>query len=161
MEKSFLDKIEKIRRGPAIMQKKDIGIILTYTSINKDSIILDAGTGSGVLSSYLSQFVKKVYTYEKDKRFIKIAEDNFKFLKIKNIELKNKDIYEGIKEKNLDLITLDLQEPWKVLKHAEKALKENGYLTTYLPNITQVIEFVKKIFWSAPKVNTHSTPVVP
>ena len=45
MEKNFLQKIEKIRRGPAIIQKKDIGIILAYTSIDKNSLVLDAGSG--------------------------------------------------------------------------------------------------------------------
>jgi len=145
MGKNFLDKIQKIKRGPAIMQEKDIGVILTNTSINKDSIVLDSGTGSGKLSAYLSQFVKKVYSYEKIKEFYEIAKDNFNFLKIKNIELKNKDISEGINEKNLDLITLDLLEPEKILIHAKEALKEGGYLVSYLPNMTQVIEFIKNI----------------
>ena len=35
MEKNFLDKIEKIKRGPAITLKKDIGIILTNTAAKK------------------------------------------------------------------------------------------------------------------------------
>jgi tRNA (adenine57-N1/adenine58-N1)-methyltransferase catalytic subunit len=140
MGKNFLDRIEKIKRGPAIMQKKDIGIILTNTSINKDSTVLDAGTGSGTLSAFLSQFVKKVYSYEKSNQFLDLAKENFDFLKINNIELKNKDIYEGIEETNLDLITLDLLKPWLVLKHAESALKQNGYLTAYVPNVTQIQE---------------------
>ena len=145
MEKNFLQKIEKIRRGPAIIQKKDIGIILAYTSIDKNSLVLDAGSGSGVLSANLSRFVKKVYSYEKSKEFFQLAKENFDFLKIKNIELKNKDIFQGIDEKNLDLITLDLPEPERVLKHAEKALKSNAYLVEYLPNITQVIAFANSV----------------
>ncbi|MBS3140929.1 methyltransferase domain-containing protein [Candidatus Woesearchaeota archaeon] len=145
MEKNFLEKLEKIKRGPAIIQKKDIGIILSYTSIDKDSIVLDAGSGSGVLSANLARFVKKVYSYEKNKEFYEIAKENFSFLKIKNIEIKNNDIYEGIKESNLDLITLDLPEPERVLQHAEKALKQGSYLVAYLPNITQVITFTNEV----------------
>ena len=59
-----------------------------------------------------------------------------------NLILKHEDISKGIKEKNLDLITLDLPEPWQVTKHAEKSLKEGGYLVVYLPNLLQMQRFV-------------------
>ncbi len=140
----FSDILKELKRGPAIMLPKDIGIILTTTNINKDSEVLDAGTGSGFLSATLSQFVKKVYTYENEKRFYKIAKENFESLELKNVALKELNIYEGIKEKNLDLIILDLSEPWKVLQHAKKSLKNGYFLVSYLPTITQVIELVKR-----------------
>lgn len=141
----FTDKIEKIQRAPAIMLPKDIGLILALTGINKDSTVLDAGTGSGVLAAFLSQFVKKVITYEIKEEFVKIAKENFEFLNIKNIEIKNKNIFEGIDEKELDLIVLDLLDSEKALPYAEKSLKQSHYLVAYLPNITQVINFCKEI----------------
>ena len=64
LEANFLDKIEKITRGPAIMVKKDIGAILANVDLNKSSIVVDAGAGCAVLSSFLSRFVKKVISYE-------------------------------------------------------------------------------------------------
>ncbi len=141
---SFVDKLKKIKRGPAIMLPKDVGAIIAYTGIDKESVVLDAGVGSGVLSSQLAKIVKKVISYEKNKEFLKIAEKNFEFLNQKNVLLKEKDIYKRIDEKNLDLITLDLAEPWKVLKSAGKALKEGGFLVCYLPNVTQVIKLVEE-----------------
>lgn len=141
---SFIDKLKKIERGPAIMLPKDIGAIITYTGIDKESIVLDAGSGSGVLSSYLARIVKKVISYEKNKEFLKMAKKNFDFLGLKNIVLKEKDIYKKIEEKDLDLITLDLAEPWKVLKLANKALKAGGFLVSYLPNVTQVIKLIEE-----------------
>ena len=45
----------------------------------------------------------------------------------------------------MDLITLDLPEPERVLQHAEKALKQGSYLVAYLPNITQVITFTNEV----------------
>ncbi len=140
-EASFADKINKIKRGPAIMLKKDIGSILAYTGINSKSKVLDAGAGSGVLSASLAN-VSNVVSYENRKEFLEIAKKNFKFLDVK-VKLRNKDVYKGISEKNLDLITLDLSEPWKVLKHAHKALKIGGYLVVYSPQITQVLKIVK------------------
>ncbi|MBS3133731.1 methyltransferase [Candidatus Woesearchaeota archaeon] len=144
LESNFLDKIEKIQRGPAIMVKKDIGSILANVDINKDSIVVDAGAGCGVLSSFLSRHVKKVIAYENNPEFFKIASRNIEFLDIKNIQLKEKDIYQGIDERNLDLVTLDLKEPSLVLKHAQVSLKKSKYLVAYLPNISQVIALVRE-----------------
>jgi tRNA (adenine57-N1/adenine58-N1)-methyltransferase len=137
---NFIDQFEKIKRGPAIMTPKDIGIIISNTGIGKDSVVLDAGTGCGVTASLLARVVKKVITYEVNNDFFNLAKKNFEFLEIKNVEQKNSDVYEGIAEKDLDLITLDLPEPWKILKHAHKSLKSGCFLVSYLPTITQVGE---------------------
>lgn len=142
-EATFADKINKINRGPAIIIKKDIGSIIAYTGINSDSKILDAGTGCGVLAAFLANISRHVTSYEISKEFLEIAKRNFKFLDVK-VNLKNKDIYKGISEKNLDLITLDLLEPWRVLKHAKKALKSGGYVVVYSPQITQIIQLIKE-----------------
>lgn len=145
LEPSFIDQFKKIKRGPQIITPKDIGTIITETSLNKNSVVLDAGGGSGSLSCFLANLVKKVYCYEIRTDFVKIIEENKKNLSLKNLAIKNKDINQGITEKNLDLITLDLPEPWHVIPHAEKSLKPGAYLIAYLPTITQVIQFVEQI----------------
>ena len=61
---------------------------------------------------------------------------------LKNIKLKQQDIIKGIVEKEVNLITLDLPEPWKVTALAEKVLKVGGFLVVYLPNLLQVKEFI-------------------
>ncbi len=137
--------LKKIKRGPAIMLPKDIGEILANSNIDKNSKVLDAGSGCGILTSYLAKFVKTVYSYEIKKEFLEIAKYNVNLFGLKNVVFKNKDVYKGISEKNLDLITLDLKEPWKVLKHAKKALKKNGQIAAFVPNITQVAELNKKL----------------
>ena len=141
----FIDKIEKIKRDPQAMMEKDIAVILTYTSIDKDSIVLEAGTGSGKLTSFLARNVKKVYSYEKNKDTINLAKKNLEFLNIYNVEIKNKDIYEGIDEKELDLIILDLPMPWKAVQNCYNSLKQGAFLVSYLPSITQVVEFMDEI----------------
>jgi len=127
------------------MIAKDIGIILANTDIDKNSKVLDAGSGCGILTANLAKFVNKIYSYDIKKEFLEIAKYNCKLFGLNNIVFRNKDIYKGISEKNLDLITLDLKEPWKVLKHAKKALKKNGQLVAYVPNVTQIIELNKKL----------------
>ena len=139
---SFIDNLSKIKRGPATTHQKDFGTIIGTTGIGSGSLVVDAGSGSGALALNLANIGCKVTTYELRKEFYEIAKENFEKLN-KNIIIKNKDINEGIDEKDLDLITLDLLEPWKVLEHAEKSLKSGGFLVCYLPTITQVIELAK------------------
>ncbi len=143
-EAGFIDKLEKLKRGPAIITKKDIGYIISSTGIHRNSKILDSGTGSGFLSSFLARITPNIITYEKNPEFLQIAKKNFKDLGL-DINIKEKDIYEGIDEKNLDLIVLDLPEPWRVIEHAKKSLRNGAFLVCYLPTITQVMELVNQI----------------
>ncbi|MBC8444379.1 methyltransferase domain-containing protein [Candidatus Woesearchaeota archaeon] len=144
LKPEFIDLYQKIKRNAQIITLKDIGAIITETGINQNSKILDAGAGSGALSCYLAHIVKSVIAYEIREDFAKTVKTNIQFLDLKNIKLKIKDIYTGIDEKNLNLITLDLPEPWKAIKHAIKALKQGGFLVAYTPQITQALEFTNK-----------------
>jgi len=136
---NIVDYIKKAKKGPQSVTLKDCGLIVAHTGVHSGSRVVDAGTGSGILAMFLSNIVnpEKLVTYEIRRDFAEIAKKNFEKAGIKNIELKIKDIYEGIDEKNLDLITLDLPEPWRVVKHARKSLKIGGYLVSYSPSIEQ------------------------
>ena len=140
MTANFLDNLEKIKTGPAYTNLKDIGAILTYTGISKDSVIAEAGTGSGFLTSVLSRFVKRIESYEKNADFFNLSRKNLEMLKINNVNLHNNDISE-LKGK-FDLIILDLLDPWNY--RLEENLKEGCYLVAYLPNITQVKALVNE-----------------
>lgn len=140
---TFLDQLEKIERGPAIMLKKDIGIILANIPLEKKTKIVDAGSGCGVLAAYLARGEAKVTTYEIDEKNIERAKRNAESLGVK-CAFKNKDIAQGIDEKNVDVITLDLGNPWKVFPHAVKSLKRGGMLIVYAPQITQVEKIVQE-----------------
>lgn len=140
MTANFLDNLERIKTGPATTSLKDIGAILTYTGISKDSIIAEAGTGSGHLTAVLSRFVKRIDSYEKNNDFFNLSKKNIEILDIKNVKLFNEDISK-LKGK-YDLIILDLLDPWNY--KLEDNLKEGCYLVAYLPNITQVKALVNE-----------------
>lgn len=142
---SFVDDFKKIKRLPQTIPLKDIGLILVETGINKNSTVLDAGSGSGALTIMLANFVKKVISYEIRKDHLKIAEENVEKLGLKNVKFKQASIYDGIDEKNLDLITLDLPEPWKALKHCVKALKVGSFIASYSTTIPQVMDFINEV----------------
>ena len=54
--------------------------------------------------------------------------------------VEERDVYAGIDETELDRVVLDLPEPWRVVKHAEAALRPGGILVAYLPTVGQVAQ---------------------
>ncbi len=147
-EPRFIDLYRKIKRGPQIVAQKDIGIIIAETGVDKKSTVIDAGAGSGALCCFMANYVKKVIAYEIREDFFLVSSKNKEYLGLKNLTIKNQDIYQGIDEKDVDLITLDLPEPWNVIEHAAKALKSGGFLVSYSPSVPQVADFVNAIYKS-------------
>ena len=144
-EPYFIDLYKKIKRDAQIIPLKDIGFIIAETGINKESKVLDAGSGSGALACFLASIAKEVVTYEIREDFIEIVKYNIESLKLKNIEIKNKNIYEEIDDKNVDVIILDLPEPWNAIKNCAKALKPGAFLVSYSPSVPQIADFANAI----------------
>src|SRR5208282_5351208 len=86
----------KLRRGPQVILPKDIGMIVAYSGIDKNSVCVDAGTGSGWLAVSLARISRKVYSYDTRPEFIAIAEKNRVFLGLDNLEFVNRDVTKGI-----------------------------------------------------------------
>jgi tRNA (adenine57-N1/adenine58-N1)-methyltransferase len=141
----FIDLYRKIKRDAQIIPLKDIGFIIAETGINKSSKVLDAGSGSGALACFLAATAKEVVTYEIREDFIEIVKSNIEFLGLKNVKIKNKDIYKEIDDKNIDVVILDLPEPWNAIENCAKALKPGGFLVSYSPSIPQIADFVNAI----------------
>jgi len=141
----FIDMYNKIKRGPQIIPRKDVGLIITECGLNNDSIVIETGAGSGGIGLYLAKICKKVHSYEIREDFFKIVKKNIELLEIKNYNLKNKDAKKGFTEKNVDAVILDLPDPWELIDVSKKALKIGGFLVSYSPTIPQVMDFVDKL----------------
>ena len=136
---------KKLKRGPQVILPKDIGAIITYTNVNKNSICVDAGTGSGWMAVSLAKLAKQVISYDTRDDFIKIAEYNKRLVNAENLILKKGDVTKKIQERNVDVVVLDMPNSDKALKNAYKALKEGGFVVGYLPHTEQLNMFVKKM----------------
>lgn len=132
----------RLKRGPQVILPKDIGMIIAFTGVDKNSVCVDAGTGSGWLAVALARIAKSVTSYDIREEFLKIAEKNREIEGLDNLTLKKGDITKKIDEKEVDLVTIDMPNAEKALKNARKALKEGGYIAGYLPHTEQVGKFV-------------------
>ncbi len=135
----------RLKRGPQVILPKDIGIIIAYSGIGRESVCVDAGTGSGWLAVSLARLCKRVYSYEIREDFIRIAERNREITGSDNLEIRNADVTKGIKERDIDLVVLDMPDSEKVVRHANRALKSGGRIVGYLPHTEQVSAFVAKL----------------
>ena len=142
-EPLFIDKYEKITRHAQIMTLKDIGAILAHAGVTKNSVVLDAGSGSGAVACALAVHAKKVATFDIDDRSLEATKKNVEFLGLKNVAVKKGNIYNTDEIKKaaggtFDVFVLDVPQPWDALQTAQTMLKPGGFLVSYSPQTTQV-----------------------
>lgn len=141
LKPSLSDYLELMERRCSILLPKDIGMICAYTGIVNGSRVVDAGTGAGTVAMYLANVVGEsghVTTYEIREDFAEVAERNIRDFGFKNIDVKNRDIKEGIDEEDLDLVFLDLPQPWELMEDLHESLIRGGWAVFYNPYIEQV-----------------------
>lgn len=143
------DYVMKSARQTQINYPKDIALIILFSDIGPGSLVVEAGTGTGAMTTAIANYVRpngKVYSYEIREEFQKVAEKNLKraFL-FDYVELKNKDITQGIEETDVDAVILDMATPWLVVPHAYGALKPSGTLVSFSPTIDQVVKTVEAL----------------
>lgn len=141
----FTDRFERIKRNAQIVSLKEIGLIVAETGLDKDSVVVDAGAGSGALCCFLAHLCKEVITYDVRDDFIEIVKKNKESLGLKNLTIKKGDVYETIDESGADVVTLDVPEPWKALRPAAGALKAGGFIVSYSVTAPQMADFVNAL----------------
>jgi tRNA (adenine57-N1/adenine58-N1)-methyltransferase len=144
-----MDKLIGLKRRAQIILPKDIAHIVLYCSIQPGHNVLEAGVGSGSLTTALASIVApngKVISYDTRKDFIEHAEKNLKINGLeKYVKILEKDVTKGISERNLDAVILDIPNPWDAVGRAYKSLRAGGYLCCYSPLISQLEQTVKEL----------------
>jgi tRNA (adenine57-N1/adenine58-N1)-methyltransferase catalytic subunit len=136
------DLFNHIKRTGAPMMPKDIGVIMAYTGLCPSDVVLDAGTGSGVLAVYLGTIAKKVISYEANEQFVHVARKNISDAGLSNVEVRHGDILAELSNINdiFDVVTLDMQAAAGAAEGAHRVLIPGGFLATYSPFFEQAIE---------------------
>ncbi len=143
------DYVFKMSRRTQINYPKDIALIVMFSGVGSGSRVVEAGTGTGALTSALAFYVKptgRIFSYEVRQEFLDTALKNLERARVSDyVELKNKDITGGIDEADVDAVVLDLATPWLVVPHACSALKGSGSLVSFSPTIDQVLKTVEAL----------------
>lgn len=144
MRPTLSEFVLRMPRGAQVIYPKDLGPILMIGDIHPGVKVLEAGVGSGALSMTMLRVGADVVGYELREDFALRAQENVRrFLggeAASRYRVELRDVYEGIDERGLDRIVLDLPEPWQVVKHAQVALRPGGILVAYTPSIMQVAQ---------------------
>lgn len=143
---TLADYILTMKRGATPIYPKDIGPILTYADIRPGASVVEAGIGSGALTIALLQAVGEsghVYSYETREEFAALAQRNVSdFLpddSANRLTVHVSDIYaDGIEEKDVDRVVLDLPEPSRVITHARNAMRPGGIFLAFVPTTLQL-----------------------
>ena len=142
-EPRFVDLWAKMRRGPQWAHPKDLSMVVGLTGLGPGWRVVDAGTGSGFAANFFAYHVRPsghVYSYDVRPQNVRLGQENAEFFGLSDyVTFKEGSVYEGIDEKDVDLVFLDLPEPWRAYEHAAGALKTGGFLVLYLPTVDQVL----------------------
>src|SRR4030065_1237359 len=118
LEPTIHDFIMKIQHGTQIVYPKDLGYIAARAGLESGQKVVEIGTGSGSLTSFVASIVKPnghVYTFDVDSGFMKIAQKNIekanllKYVTMKNacyVLLKQEKEKQDIHSKELDTLLI-------------------------------------------------------
>nr|WP_264475025.1 tRNA (adenine-N1)-methyltransferase [Salinirubrum litoreum] len=129
------DLFNHFERTGAPMMPRDVGLIVGHTGACADDRVLDAGTGTGVLSAYLGRMGAQVTTYEQDPDFADVARENMDLAGVaETVDVRTGDVTDHLDDlSGFDLLTLDTQNAPEVVARAPDLLVSGGYVAVYSP----------------------------
>ncbi len=142
MEPTIHDFIMKSERKTQIVYPKDLGYIVARTGLKNGSKVLEVGTGSGALATFMASIVKPeghIYSFDVNSEFMEMAKRNLeKAGMAKYVTMHQHDPHQGVDVRNADVATVDLGDPWTVVDQVHDALKGGGAFVAICPTMNQI-----------------------
>jgi tRNA (adenine57-N1/adenine58-N1)-methyltransferase len=149
VEPSLAELMKEIKRKTQIIYPKEAGRIVFKLNIYPGRRVIEAGSGSGALTIALARLVSpvgRVYSYELRREMLVNAQNNVEKAGLAEfVEFKQRDIYEGFDETEVDAVFLDVREPWDYLTQVKAALKQSGFFGAIVPTTNQISELLKAL----------------
>ena len=149
LQPSLPDMIKNTPRATQILYPKDIGHIMITMGIGPGMRMIEAGTGSGGLTTALAYAVGetgKIYSYDLSEDHQKKAIKNLERIGLSDrIEFKIKDIAKGFDETEVDALFLDVASPFDYIAQVRAALKPGGYFGCIVPTSNQVMSLLNAL----------------
>ncbi|MHA1474257.1 MAG: tRNA (adenine-N1)-methyltransferase [Promethearchaeota archaeon] len=137
------DTIYSMKRQSQIIYPEDIGLILTYSGIKSGFKVIEAGTGSGTVTSIMGIFCRPnghINSFDIRDIAIKQARKNIQMFKADDncsVELMN-ICEEDLDLQNIDFVLLDLATTWEAVPKITHTLSSDGRICCFSPTIEQV-----------------------
>ena len=142
LQPSLADLITELPRTTQILYPKDIGFILVTVGVGPGHRVMEAGSGSGSMTTALAYAVGpagQVISYEVKPDVQNLARKNLtRFGLESRVDFKLRDIQEGFDETDADSFFLDVPNPYDYTAQVRAALKPGGFLCCLLPTFNQV-----------------------
>jgi tRNA (adenine57-N1/adenine58-N1)-methyltransferase catalytic subunit len=142
IEPTIHDFIMKSERGTQIVYPKDLGYIAARTGLKNGSKVLEVGTGSGALATFMASIVKPeghIYSFDVNPNFMEIARRNLEKAGMSRfVTLQQHDPHQGVDVTEADVAIVDLGDPWTVLDQVHDALKGSGAFVAICPTMNQI-----------------------
>jgi tRNA (adenine57-N1/adenine58-N1)-methyltransferase len=142
LQPSLGDLLVDLPRTTQILYPKDIGFIFVTMGIGPGRKVLEAGTGSGSMTTALAYAVGsegQVVSYEIKPDVQNLARKNLtRFGLESRVDFKLRDIAEGFDETDADSFFLDVPNPYDYTVQVRNSLKPGGFLCCLLPTMNQV-----------------------
>lgn len=147
----LFESVVSMPRGAAIIYPKDTGQILVWADIAPGLRVVEAGAGSGALTSYLLRALGPeghLGSYEMREEFAETARRNVELMlgaSPASWTLTVGDVRETITETEIDRLILDMVDPWTCIPLAVDRLVPGGIVCAYVATTTQLSLFVESL----------------
>ena len=142
LQPSLADLLIDLPRTTQILYPKDIGFILVTMGVGYGQKVMEAGTGSGSMTTALAHAVGPdgcVISYEIKPDVQNLARKNLnRFGLDSRVDFKLRDIQQGFDETDADAFFLDVPNPYDFTAQVRTALKPGGFLCCLIPTFNQV-----------------------
>ena len=142
LQPSLGDVIREMPRNSQILYPKDIGFILVQLGVGNGHQVIEAGSGSGAMTTALAYAVGaegKVTSYDNRPDLQRVAVKNLERTGLTDrVVFKTRDIGEGFEETDVDAIFLDVPNPYDYIAQVRQALKPGGFFGCILPTVNQI-----------------------
>ena len=155
---TLYDYTMKLQHGTQIVYPKELGYIVARAGIGGGQKVLEVGTGSGSLTSFVANVVRPrghVYSFDVDPKFMKIAQKNIdragvsKYVTLQNLDIKELDVTDDadsdsgatapeLPVSGADVALIDVGDPWTVLPQVRRMLRGSGCVFAVCPTMNQL-----------------------
>ncbi|MFW9990969.1 MAG: tRNA (adenine-N1)-methyltransferase [Candidatus Odinarchaeota archaeon] len=143
------DFLNRYKKPTNIIYEEDAAAIVGLAGLGSGDVVVEIGTGSGGLTTYLANAVKpggRVYTFDTKEIHCSTARENLELAGLSQwVEIMTGDVLENpeiIPVKEVESFFVDLPAPWLIVDVISRFLLPGGQAFFFIPNWSQVERLV-------------------